>query len=210
MKTASRTPTVGCPIPPADRSSSRSWPSGSGISVSNLANISLRQRCAPLNLPLPTMFSLLQPTSQLLKVHQPQSLLMALPTGRNHPGLPASPARHLPCNPMEPFAVPLIVRSTHKNADRSAMAPCACCMLGGLAIAALVRCGNSVKKAPRPKNRDGSALYFGPSRLILAQLLHRHLCRPLPFYFHALLCSGGTGLVVIYADTGFTSSAGKP
>lgn len=209
MKTLSKTPIVGFPIPPEDRNSSRSWRSGSGTCVWNSASISLRRWCAPSNLPLLRIFYLSPPTSQPLKVRQFQLPSMVLPSGPNLRLLEAFPARLLRCNPMARCAVPLTVRFTRKNADRSVTAPCVSCMLGGLAIAALVGCGNSVKKAPRPKNRDGSVLCFGPSHLILARLSLRHPCYPLLFCALTLPCCGRIGLVVICADTGSNSSAAK-
>ncbi len=202
MKTLSKMPTVGCLIPPADSNAFKSWRNGCGTCVWNLVSTWLQRLYVPPNLLRLTPFRQHPPASRLLRWST------ALHYGQGARLQAVFLDRLFPCNPMERCAAPLIVPSTRKNADRSAMAPCASCMLGALATVAPARCANSVKNTPRPKNRDGSAPYFGPFPLILSRLL---LCLlPLPLCLRLLPCAGVIGRVAISADAGFPSSAAKP
>ncbi|HJT57305.1 MAG TPA: MFS transporter [Ktedonobacteraceae bacterium] len=61
----------------------------------------------------------------------------------------------LPRKPMGHCAAQQAIRSLCKNVGQNVTAPCACCMPPALAIAASVRCANSVKNRARHSSRDG-------------------------------------------------------
>lgn len=73
------------------------------------------------------------------------------------------PDRHSPHNLMEVYSVPLTIRFMRKNVDPNEMAPCVCCMLLELAIAAHANCVRSVWKVFLPATRDESAPCIGLS-----------------------------------------------
>src|SRR6266568_8598228 len=62
---------------------------------------------------------------------------------------------------MGAYSAPPIILSTHKNADRSAMARCGCCMLLALVTVATALCEHSVKKTFSPSNPGGSVPFSG-------------------------------------------------
>src|SRR5712692_3676655 len=66
-------------------------------------------------------------------------------------------------NRMGAYSAPPIILSPHKNADRSAMARCGCCMLLALVIVATALCEHRVKKPFSRSNPGGSVPFSGRS-----------------------------------------------
>lgn len=195
MKTANTMPTVGSLVPPVGQRLFRSWLSGGGSVVWNAVSTWGKPRRAPLRLHPPSPFRRPHPASRF----PPASL--ALRQGPNVRFPAASLVPLFPSNLTARCAAPLIVRSTRTNADRRAMALCACGLLAAWALAVLVRGANRVPNIPPPRNRDGSAPSVGPWRLILSRLL---LCLP-PHHLPGLRlppCSGPIGRAVLCADRG--------
>ena len=131
-------------------------------------------------------------------------------TGRDPPLRMGFLVPCLPRSPMGRCAAQQAIRSLCKNAGRSATAPCACCMPPALAIAALVRCANSVKNpVPRHKPRRVSAVFWprpAPPALLLQQVLRRSPRRTKrllllnrhqpPLLFRLSRCAGAIGHAV--------------
>src|SRR5947209_13813608 len=82
---------------------------------------------------------------------------------------------------MGAYSAPPIILSPHKNADRSAMARCGCCMLLALGIVATAWCEHTVKKTFSRSNPGGSVPFSGRSLPTRGSSLHPfsdHLSQP--------------------------------
>jgi len=161
MKTWSKIPIVGVPVPLVGRNFGRSSANGCGISGWNSASSSLPQPCASLNLPRRTF------PNQHLEPRLPPKLrrlsqwCMALRNG-HVPRLPAAfQDRRLRLNLMGRSCVLPIILFMHKNADRSAMALTVCCMQLASGIVPPAPGGLRVKKAVTPRNHVGSVPFSG-------------------------------------------------
>lgn len=76
-------------------------------------------------------------------------------TGRGLPFRMGFLVPHFSPNPMGRCAARQAIHCVCTNVGQNATAPCVCCMLPALAIAAPVRCASSVKKRTRRSHRDG-------------------------------------------------------
>jgi len=110
-------------------------------------------------------------------------------------------------SPMEPYAVQPITLFTLRNVDQSAMALCGSSLPPVSAIAAPALCAHSVKKtAHPPSNRDGSALFSGPS---LPPPQHPMSLYPMSLCLLAQ-CFGEIGSALRSGDDGSICCARKP
>jgi hypothetical protein len=111
-------------------------------------------------------------------------------------------------NQMGAYSAPPIILSTHKNADRSAMARSGCCMLLALVTAAIALCEHSVKQTFSRSNPGGSVPFSGrclPTRSSPLHSYSNHLSHP-----HVPRCCGAIGHAATSGVTGSKWYAPKP
>ena len=161
MKTWSKIPIVGVPVPLVGRNFGRSSANGCGISGWNSASTSLPPSCASPNLPRRTFPSQRPEPRQHPKLGRLYPCCMALRNGRANRLPAAFQDRHLRLNLMGLSSVLPIILCIHKNADRSAMALTVCCMQLASEIVGPALCGLRVKKAVTPRNHVGSVPFSG-------------------------------------------------
>jgi len=117
--------------------------------------------CARPNLPRHRSPSLFSPSSPQARRSNRRRSTMVLPNGHVLRLPEAFLALLLSHNRMGRYAVPPIIRSPHKSAGRSAMAPFGCCMLRALAIVEAVGCRSQCQESSEAvKPRRVSAVFW--------------------------------------------------